>query len=44
MDIEGLGEKLVDVLVEHGLVASYGDLYRLEAGVFLQTKSLVLAT
>ncbi len=29
MDIEGLGDKLVDQLVEHGLVKSYGDLYRL---------------
>lgn len=29
MDIEGLGEKLVDQLVDHGLVRSYGDLYRL---------------
>ena len=29
MDIEGLGEKLIDQLVEPGLVAGYGDLYRL---------------
>jgi DNA ligase (NAD+) len=29
MDIEGLGEKLVDQLVSDGLVTSYGDLYRL---------------
>ncbi len=29
MDIEGLGEKLVDQLVEKKLVGSYGDLYRL---------------
>jgi DNA ligase (NAD+) len=29
MDIEGLGEKLVDQLVSQGLVRSYGDLYRL---------------
>jgi DNA ligase (NAD+) len=29
MDIEGLGEKLVDQLVSNGLVQSYGDLYRL---------------
>jgi DNA ligase (NAD+) len=29
MDIEGLGEKLVDQLVGQGLVRSYGDLYRL---------------
>lgn len=30
MDIEGLGDKLVDQLVNEGLVRSYGDLYRLE--------------
>ncbi|HUT09241.1 MAG TPA: NAD-dependent DNA ligase LigA [Thermoguttaceae bacterium] len=30
MDIEGLGDKLVDQLVGEGLVGSYGDLYRLE--------------
>jgi DNA ligase (NAD+) len=30
MDIEGLGEKLVDQLVAAGLVRGYGDLYRLE--------------
>ena len=29
MDIEGLGDKLVDQLVDEGLVRSYGDLYRL---------------
>jgi DNA ligase (NAD+) len=29
MDIEGLGDKLVDQLVETGAVKSYGDLYRL---------------
>lgn len=29
MDIEGLGDKLVDQLVADGLVRSYGDLYRL---------------
>ena len=29
MDIEGLGDKLVDQLVAHGLVGHYGDLYRL---------------
>ena len=29
MDIEGLGDKLVDQLVAGGLVRSYGDLYRL---------------
>ena len=31
MDIEGLGDKLVDQLVETGLVRSYGDLYRLRS-------------
>jgi DNA ligase (NAD+) len=31
MDIEGLGDKLVDQLVGRGLVRSYGDLYRLKA-------------
>jgi len=31
MDIEGLGDKLVDQLVASGLVRSYGDLYRLTA-------------
>ncbi|MBC8869297.1 MAG: NAD-dependent DNA ligase LigA, partial [Planctomycetes bacterium] len=29
MDIEGLGDKLVDQLVENRLVSGYGDLYRL---------------
>lgn len=29
MDIEGLGDKLVDQLVDKGLVRTYGDLYRL---------------
>lgn len=29
MDIEGLGEKIVDLLVDGGLVSSYDDLYRL---------------
>jgi len=30
MDIEGLGDKLIDQLVADGLVAGYGDLYRLD--------------
>jgi len=30
MDIEGLGDKLVDQLLGQGLVRGYGDLYRLE--------------
>lgn len=29
MDIEGLGGKIVDLLVSHGLVKNFGDLYRL---------------
>jgi DNA ligase (NAD+) len=41
MDIEGLGEKLIDQLVDQGLVNSLADLYRLEAG---QLASLVLST
>ena len=32
MDIEGLGEKLVDQFVENGLVRTPADLYRLEGG------------
>ena len=31
MDIEGLGDKLIDQLVDTGLVRSFGDLYRLQA-------------
>jgi DNA ligase (NAD+) len=31
LDIEGLGEKLIDQLVEHGLVRSPSDLYSLDA-------------
>ncbi len=29
MDIDGLGEKLIDLLLEHELVSSFADLYRL---------------
>lgn len=32
MDIEGLGDKLVEQLVESGLVKRYGDVYRLTEG------------
>jgi DNA ligase (NAD+) len=32
MDIEGLGDKLVDQLVERGLIANVADLYTLQAG------------
>jgi DNA ligase (NAD+) len=31
MDIEHVGEKLVDQLIDHGLIKSYADLYRLTA-------------
>ena len=31
MDIDGLGDKLVDALVDEGLIATVADLYRLEA-------------
>ncbi len=31
LDVDGLGEKLIDQLVERGLVASVADLYRLDA-------------
>jgi len=33
MDIEGLGEKLVDQLVDNSIVETPADLYRLEAGI-----------
>lgn len=39
MNIEGLGESLVDQLIEQGLVRDFGDLYRLEAA---QLESLVV--
>src|SRR5262249_9575307 len=32
MNIEGLGESLIDALVEQGLVHDFADLYHLEAG------------
>lgn len=31
MDIDGLGEEVVDLLIGHGLVHGYADLYRLES-------------
>jgi DNA ligase (NAD+) len=40
MNIEGLGEALVDQLIEQGLVADFADLYRLEAA---QLENLVVA-
>ncbi len=32
MDVEGLGEKLIDQLVDRGLVKDIADLYGLEKG------------
>jgi DNA ligase (NAD+) len=40
MNIEGLGESLVDQLIEQGLVQDFGDLYRLEAS---QLENLIVA-
>ncbi len=40
MNIEGLGESLVDQLIERGLVRNFADLYRLEAS---ELESLVVA-
>lgn len=40
MDIEGLGEKLVDQLVRRGLVRSYADLYRLKMEDLLQLERM----
>jgi DNA ligase (NAD+) len=40
MDIEGLGDKLVDQLVDGGLVRSYGDLYRLTAEQLLSLERM----
>src|SRR5262245_53232023 len=40
MNIEGLGESLVDQLIEQGLVRDFADLYRLEAA---QLENLVVA-
>ena len=39
MDIDGLGEKVADLLLDHGLVASLGDLYRLPQTTFVEAKS-----
>jgi DNA ligase (NAD+) len=41
MDIEGLGEKLIDQFVDQGLVKSLADLYRLDPGPLAE---LVLST
>ncbi len=40
MDIEGLGDKLVDQLVSAGLVEGYGDLYRLTADQLLELERM----
>jgi DNA ligase (NAD+) len=40
MDIEGLGDKLVDQLVENGLASGYGDLYRLTADRLVQLERM----
>ncbi len=39
MDIDGLGEKIVDQLVDARLVQSYGDLYRLREDQLIQLES-----
>ena len=40
MDIEGLGDKLVNQLVSDGLVSSYGDLYRLTCEKIMQLERM----
>ena len=40
MDIEGLGEALIDQLIDHGLVRDFADLYQLEVS---QLENLVVA-
>lgn len=40
MDIEGLGDKLVDQLVADGLVKGYGDLYRLTADKLMELERM----
>jgi len=40
MDIEGLGDKLIDQLVENGLVSGYGDLYRLTLDGLVQLERM----
>ena len=40
MDIEGLGDKLVDQLVADGLVRSYGDLYRLSQDALMELERM----
>jgi DNA ligase (NAD+) len=40
MDIEGLGDKLVDQLVETGAVKNYGDLYRLGRDTLIELERM----
>jgi DNA ligase (NAD+) len=40
MDIEGLGDKLIEQLVRDGLVRSYGDLYRLTAEQLMELERM----
>ncbi|HTM56516.1 MAG TPA: NAD-dependent DNA ligase LigA [Pirellulales bacterium] len=40
MDIEGLGDKLVDQLVDTGAVETYGDLYRLDLGTLQELERM----
>ena len=40
MDIEGLGDKLVEQLVNHKLVHGYGDLYRLTADKLMELERM----
>ncbi len=40
MDIEGLGDKLVDQLVDAGLVRGYGDLYRLSVKQLMELERM----
>jgi DNA ligase (NAD+) len=40
MDVEGLGDKLIEQLVNEQLVASYGDLYRLTADKLLSLERM----
>jgi DNA ligase (NAD+) len=40
MDIEGLGDKLVEQLVDSGLVKTYGDLYRLKLESLLELERM----
>lgn len=39
MDIEGMGEKIVDQLVDHGLVKGFADVFRLDEGAVAELTS-----